>query len=59
MEGFRNVKVKTEKPDGPKITPLTNTSKGIEPLYRDIIRHRVIKNLVTSSDTGAVGKPVN
>jgi hypothetical protein len=33
MEGFRNVKIKTEKPDGPKVAPLTNATSGIEPNY--------------------------
>jgi hypothetical protein len=38
MEGFRNIKIKTEKPDGPKVTPLTNATSGIEPNYIVVTR---------------------
>ena len=33
MESCRNVKLQTERPDGPKVTPLTNATSGIEPNY--------------------------
>jgi hypothetical protein len=43
MEGFRNIKIKTEKPDWPKFQPLTNTSRGIEPKVLELFIHGKLK----------------
>ena len=38
MESCRNVKLQTERPDGPKVTPLTNATSGIQPNYVVVTR---------------------
>ena len=38
MEGCRNIKLQTERPDGPKVIPLTNATSGIHPNYSVVTR---------------------